>query len=256
MTGKSYLFVDGAYLKGALESQRRFFFDSEPIINYTGLLADCQKAFYYDALPGRKCSQTEEEHQVVLDEAERMLFEISSTPSWHVNVGFTKGQGKRIKQQGVDVQLAINALMHRIRGNCERIVLIAGDLDFHPLAEALVEAGAYLELLCEHSSVAPELRHAVDKVTYFTPKNGGEYAVNWKNTIIRCTQQSAETTPQVTLVKEGVVADGTAKILHDGSMAHLVYRTKGMNMFHLMSHESAEKLEFHATIELPYIKWR
>jgi uncharacterized LabA/DUF88 family protein len=255
MTGNSYLFVDGGYLRGALESLRKNFFDVDPSINYSGILEDCQKAFYYDAYPGKKNSQSAEEHEAALDEAEQSFSVISSTPSWHVNVGFTRGQGKRIRQKGVDVRLAIEALMHRIRGNCDRVVLLAGDLDFHPLAVALVEAGAYVDLLCERASVSDELCQAVDRVTFLSPKKGGKYAKNWQNISLGCTQENSESIPQGTLVKEGSVVDGEAKIIYDGSKARLVYKTKGMKMYHMMSLDCADKLEYYSTIELPFIKW-
>jgi hypothetical protein len=41
----------------------------------------------------------------------------------------------------VDVQLAVDMLMHRFTGVVSRAVLIAGDLDFLPIVESLVQLG-------------------------------------------------------------------------------------------------------------------
>lgn len=255
MNSTSYMFVDGGYLKRVLEGMRDNFYGTEPKINYRGLQGDCRKAFYYDAYPGRKSSQDDDEFQASLDRAEEMFSEISSTPGWHVVTGFTKGRGKRVRQKGVDTRLAIDALMHRIRGNFDEIILVAGDLDFQPLAMALVESGAYVTLLCERSSVSDELRHAVDKVLFLGPSNASKYASNWKDCNRSFRQQNDDTLQKGKLVKEGSYLGGPVAVVQNESGVHFSYKTEQMRMYHEKTFTSLKQAIYFASAELPTLQW-
>ena len=261
ISNKSYLFVDGSYLKKILKLFQEKFYDDEPdpIIFCECIKGNSEKAFYYDAYPGRKKDEPYEDYQSRTQVAEEEFSEISSKPGWHVNVGFTKGQGKRVRQKGVDVQLAIDALMHRIRGNCDHITLLAGDLDFHPLAKALVEAGAFLKLLCDPTSVSDELRQAVDSVEYITPRNTSKYVRNWpnRNREIQLTQVNDSDLPQGEVFKNGIFSNGSAEIIKsDDNNAHLIIKYRNTNSHHQqMTYNCPEKLLFYARYERPDIKW-
>jgi hypothetical protein len=63
----------------------------------------------------------------------------------------------RFKQVGVDVALAIGTVASLERDCWRRLVLVAGDGDFCPLADFVVEAGAELVLVGNHSTTSREL---------------------------------------------------------------------------------------------------
>jgi uncharacterized LabA/DUF88 family protein len=48
-------------------------------------------------------------------------------------------------------------LRHGFDGNMEKAVLLAGDLDFRPIVEALVRRGVFVEVWYEKNSAAQEL---------------------------------------------------------------------------------------------------
>lgn len=97
-------------------------------------------------------------------------------PSWVVNLqrssGFilrlskTTQKGRQTKQQGVDVQLAIEAIQHSHRGTMTKCGLFSGDGDFLPLIDALTNNGTIVSVHSfsnpEKGSVTPELRNRAD----------------------------------------------------------------------------------------------
>jgi hypothetical protein len=67
--------------------------------------------------------------------------EIRALDRFHVALGEIKGRGRNRRQKRVDVRLAVDMLMHTFRGNMDNATLLAGDVDFIPLIEALVREG-------------------------------------------------------------------------------------------------------------------
>jgi len=58
--------------------------------------------------------------------------------------------------------LATDMLTHGYDGNMEKAILLAGDLDFRPIIEALVRRGVLTEIWFEPKSAAKELPGAAD----------------------------------------------------------------------------------------------
>jgi len=171
----TYLFVDGAWLEATkLEYERRWKLPAPMTINYAGLKAevDALKCFYYDAPPDRKEKESEQAFAEKLARAEARFNEIESHDGWHVNFGMSRAEGNLLRQKGVDVKLAIDAVSHRIKGNFSTAVILAGDLDFLPLIRALVELGAWVTLYTDILKVPKELKSAADSRRYLAPLTG------------------------------------------------------------------------------------
>jgi len=154
---EGYAFVDGGYLFASLQKLSGDLgwdhppgLDVDILMNSTG----CRKLFYYDALPSDG-DGTNPEHEARLAWNEA----VTAIRGGHAFHGKLKRHRRRgNSQKAVDVQLAVDALIHVSRGNCRRVLLIAGDADFIPLIEALVDAGAFVEVWAFDTSCAPELK--------------------------------------------------------------------------------------------------
>lgn len=92
--------------------------------------------------------------------------EIQTLDGFVVRTGQIKRKGTIVKQQGVDVKLAIDAIQHAHKGNMKSCVIYSGDGDFIPLVDALVEAGIFVTVASfanpDKGDVAPTLRAKAD----------------------------------------------------------------------------------------------
>jgi uncharacterized LabA/DUF88 family protein len=174
MKGETYLFVDGAWLEMTrMEYQRKWFPMDQLTTSYRSLRrypsVISTKAFYYDAFPEQKGRQSPEAFAAELTAAEARFRDIESNDGWHVNFGLSRAMKKSLRQKGVDVKLAIDAVTHRMRGNCDKVAIVTGDLDFLPLIRSLVELGAWVTLITDPMKAPLELCSAADERCYLTP---------------------------------------------------------------------------------------
>lgn len=159
----SYLFIDAGCLRAAIEriSERYFGVKDAVTVQYGMLRNSFTKAFYYDAVPAK--GHDEEEH-VWLSRIEPQMNAINAIKSadgFHAQTGDLRG--KKARQKKVDVQIAVDMLLHTVRQNMEQCTLLAGDVDFQPLLEALIREGMYVTLWHpEHA--AADLVNAADSV--------------------------------------------------------------------------------------------
>ncbi len=162
-----YLFVDGAYLRERLEGlATRYLQGDRPDIDYRVMFRNLwppevggpEKVLYFDCRPPQRKSEHEGEYNQRVALADQTFRTLRALPGCHVILGETKQQ----KQKGVDVHLAVQALMHVFRRNTRKLGLLAGDLDFKPLVDALVLEGAYVTLIYDPRTTARELIDAAD----------------------------------------------------------------------------------------------
>src|SRR5258708_30770666 len=69
---------------------------------------------------------------------------------------------KEPRQKEVDILLAVDMLTHGFNGSMQKAVLVAGDLDFRRIVEALVRNGVFVEIWYRRTSIAPDLPGAAD----------------------------------------------------------------------------------------------
>lgn len=186
---KPYLFVDGAYLRRALENISQRYFDGETVpIEPAFLALGYEKTFYYDCLPikrearpaeeGRpeEAGETEEEYDQRTAPQRDFHNRLRAAPGVHVFEGELRGQKKsRRRQKKVDVAIAVDMMTHSARRNMTRAALITGDLDFEPLLRALVMDGMFVTLRYEAATCSDELKWAADEHKRIKIKDAWEW---------------------------------------------------------------------------------
>lgn len=164
-----YLFIDGGCLRAELARfGERYLGGVLPVIDYGQFSNGHTKTFYYDALPVPVDLEnpTPEEAARLADAlAEQAL--LRSLPDWHVYSGEVRGKKRR--QKKVDILIAVHMLSHALRGNMEQATLLASDLDFEPLIDAMVQNGMTITLWHPTTKTVPELLHAADRVKPIWP---------------------------------------------------------------------------------------
>lgn len=166
-SSQTYLFIDGGYLDRTLAAHSDHFFGTKLKLNLGYLGGRALKCFYYDAYPSQKNGEPDADFKTRLSETEKKFNYLSSHAGWHVNPGFTRGSGKKMRQKGVDVQLAVDALTHSAARNCRWVILLTGDLDFLPLVRALVQEGVYVTLWHDPRSSSKDLVREADSHELF-----------------------------------------------------------------------------------------
>ncbi len=110
-------------------------------------------------------------------EVERWLNRNDRERDTHVRRGFVAGKANR-RQKVVDVKLAVDAMMGASRSTYDAAILVTGDGDFAPLADAIGELGPLVAACSFKDKLSDELRRAVDRVGYL-PDDPAAWA-GWK----------------------------------------------------------------------------
>lgn len=120
------------------------------------------RLFFYDAIDE---DDAEEEAQ-----QRDYLRRVEALNDTMVVVGeVRRGASKNREQKGVDVQLAIDALLMASRGDIEAVILVTGDADFAPLAEAVRRIGPHVIVAAYPKSLAKSLGAAADRFSDIGP---------------------------------------------------------------------------------------
>lgn len=158
-----YLFVDGGYWREMLKRFSERYFPGEMILlNYGAITSPFQKTFYYDCLPRRKEGDTEQSHEERTAEQEALFRLLKTLSGVHVFQGSVKGEGDKSRQKMIDTMMAVDLLTHSHRKNVAYMALIAGDLDFKPIVDALVQNGTYVTLLYDDRHASADLIDSAD----------------------------------------------------------------------------------------------
>ena len=163
MADDAYLFIDGEYLRQIHRQAMLDFFgvEGELDISEAKRMAGAIRAFFYDSIDETpRQSETEEECRARVAPLQDFVRRTSALSGVHVRLGTVTG--KRRRQKEVDVLLATDMLTHGFNGSMKTAVLLAGDLDFRPIVEALVRNGVFVEVWYHRSSIAAELPGAAD----------------------------------------------------------------------------------------------
>lgn len=159
-----YLFVDGGALRGKLTNLSKKYFGGVDLeIAFQALANSARKVFYYDALPVREPSESEEVYEARI-KLNRALFDAAaSVDRVHVYEGDARRRRKRgLEQKKVDVMLTVDMLTHSFRKNMHQATLLTGDNDFKPLIDALIQDGMFVTLWYPTGETSRELMQAAD----------------------------------------------------------------------------------------------
>jgi uncharacterized LabA/DUF88 family protein len=165
MADETYLFIDGKYLREIHGQIIKYLFDEIAGIDLTQLKtqAQAQRVFFYDCendIKGER--ESEVDFQARKSKQDAYFQTIQALPGFHLRLGTLTGKRPRLRQKEVDVQLAVDMLTHGFNRNMNKAVLLAGDLDFRPIVEALVRNGVFVEVWYERASAAKDLFWAAD----------------------------------------------------------------------------------------------
>jgi uncharacterized LabA/DUF88 family protein len=161
----TYLFIDGEYMRRVYKEAMQSVFAQDGEINFYTLKSQAvaKRVFFYDCLDDlERAGETEPDYKSRVGKQESFFDGIRALSGFHVRLGSLKGTPKKPRQKEVDVLLASDMLTHGYDGNMARAVLIAGDLDFRPIVEALVRRGVFVDVWFEMRSGAKELPTAAD----------------------------------------------------------------------------------------------
>ena len=161
-----YLFVDGNCLRIHLLNFSRRYAEGKALgINWKQLKGQYEKVFYYDAIPVQDEAETAEQHAArnsSISELHKLISEVDGYRVYEGDARKRSGKGSGLEQKKVDVMIAVDMLTHTIRRNMSRVGLLAGDLDFKPLLDALVSEGMFITLIFPPRFTSKELQRAAD----------------------------------------------------------------------------------------------
>jgi uncharacterized LabA/DUF88 family protein len=167
-TDIKYLYIDGAYLDRIIGNFSKEFFGGDPIpIDYAKIRSTigAKRVFYYQGIPLKMDSESEEDYELRIGNQIERLGEISILDGYFVREGVVRCEGKRKRQKKVDILIAVDMLTHSIRGTMDRAILLSGDFDFQPLVDALVQTGMITMIYCDKRSASEDLISSADSCT-------------------------------------------------------------------------------------------
>jgi uncharacterized LabA/DUF88 family protein len=159
-----YLFVDGGSLRGKLDNVSRAYFNGNSFnLDFTRLVSDFTKVFYYDAVPVRNEGEAEDIYHARIRPQRQLLDSAAGVDRIHVYEGDARKRRKvGLEQKKVDVMIAVDMLTHTFRHNMHKATLLTGDNDFKPLIDALVQEGMFVTLWYPCGETSKELMNAAD----------------------------------------------------------------------------------------------
>lgn len=168
-----YLFIDGGFIE-KMPQKTASFFDmdlSSSQFDYRIMCAGFQRTFYYDALPIRQAGETDDDFEEKFEARLKLFERINRTPYVHTREGVTTARSKMraLQQKGVDILLAIDVFKQASLGNMSEAHIMATDLDFFPLFEALRDTRVSVHLHCYTPETSDDLMALADVVIPITP---------------------------------------------------------------------------------------
>ena len=134
------------------------------------------RLFFYDAIdeggPTEEGQQEETQQRDYLRRVEALNDTIVIVGQVRRRTSKNKEQKENKEQKGVDVQLAIDALLMASRGDIEAVILVTGDADFAPLADAIRRIGPHVIVAAYPKSLASSLKAAADTFEDIGPVGG------------------------------------------------------------------------------------
>jgi hypothetical protein len=150
----AYGYIDGTYLLKRYQDSMTSVFGTAPNIDFGKVRSSLRlkRLYFYDCEAGPN-DVWQKQQQDALSECD-FCFPRMGT----LGRGFKKDR----QQKEVDVLLAVDMLRSAYSGVLTEALLIAGDLDYRPVIEALVDRGVIVKLLYDPRSINKGLFNAVD----------------------------------------------------------------------------------------------
>jgi uncharacterized LabA/DUF88 family protein len=137
-----YLFIDGACLRTILDDYSQIYFGGETMdLNFAQFTGHFSKVFYYDSTPGQKHKESNADYEARMPPIMRQFDALAMLDRFHVSLGSSYLRNKVLHQKKVDIMIATDMLTHTFHKHMHGSTLLASDLDFKPLVDALVQNG-------------------------------------------------------------------------------------------------------------------
>ncbi|MGD1808178.1 NYN domain-containing protein [Dapis sp. BLCC M126] len=225
----TYLFIDGGYLRDKYEKATSKWFNNDIVdvrnINFAAIKSHfkAKKVFYYDCLDEiQNKNEKDEDFEARKSKQKDDFNQIRSLEGYHVKLGSLVGTPNNKRQKEVDVLLTVDMMNHTIRNNMTNAVLIAGDRDFKPVVESLVNMGMYVKIASDPRSTSSEFRYAADN---YIPLSFDNY-YSWSSQELRnkypfpkpykmalqFVTKPSQPCDDANLLKQGKVNDDTVKL--------------------------------------------
>jgi len=259
----AYLFVDGGYLRMVWQERMVPFVGEQVQISYPRLITCAsmyvRKVMYYDCLDDiARDSEPEEEYRRRVERQEKVFNEIRSLDRYHVQLGTLRGTQRRRRQKEVDVLLTVDMLTNAFRQNFTTAVLLAGDLDFKPVVQNLVQNGTDVLVLWDARSGSEELAFAADSQRRITLDD----LWNWSDHLLRSgsenlfpKRENLVNEPLSHAVRQGVAGDRKFSVYEEGEKFIWYFLpSPGVQSLKLVYH-SFETLERYVIDDFGPITW-
>lgn len=159
----TYVFIDGSYVREAVDLAMREIFDVPGDLAPEEIMpSDAFRAYFYDCVDDlKRTGEAEIEFSARLAAQEARFSRMRERPGLHLRLGTLAGSRRR-RQKEVDILLATDMLTHGFNRSMTHAILVTGDLDFRPVVETLVRSGVFVYVWYEKRSAAKELHLASD----------------------------------------------------------------------------------------------
>lgn len=167
----NYLFIDAGYLRRVITDVLEPFVGQKLEINWSAVKVKCsaQRVFYYDCIDEiKRDNENQKQYEERLKNQHETIDYIREQDSYHVRLGTISGNAKRRRQNEVDVLLAVDMLMHSHNKNMNTAFLLAGDLDFKPVVDSLIQLGTRVSIVCHKRNTSKKLAYSADSRLYLS----------------------------------------------------------------------------------------
>ncbi|MDQ3817615.1 MAG: NYN domain-containing protein [Acidobacteriota bacterium] len=276
----TYTFIDGGYLRRRHSDITKKWFGSEaPIyfpffIDRLNTLIDpyprfvpldrgdlieplTPKIFYYDCLDEE---QRQDEDKAAFDkriqEQSDFLKSIRNVFGCHIRLGTLKGSRRIRRQKEVDILLAVDMMVHAAQKNMSRAVLFAGDQDFKPVVESLVQLGIFVQIIGEAKTTSRELTWAAsayNKMGFSDFYACTPVALRPQFPIPQYSNYARTDLKTSSPIKEGTLGERRCA-LYNTDHGFIAYLT-GPNKTEFYQHSDLERLELYLDLEFGSIIW-
>jgi hypothetical protein len=161
------------------------------------------------------------------------------------------------RQKEVDVALAVDMLTHAFNHNMGWAHLIAGDLDFRPLVQALVRLGIYVTVWSRHTSASSGLRWAADNAQNITVEGLHHWCVDTFRATYPLPALTNDQPPiPADIIGEGVYPAGNVVLFRESPSGSYVMRVLAPPQQFRVVHADRQCLETFFELEFGKVQWR
>lgn len=252
---QTYLFIDGGYVQRRYEDAVRAWFGDSGEIDFPTLMRSypAGRSFYYYCLDEERGKGEEEtDYRARIAEQKAHLNKVRKAPGCHIRRGVLKGEGKEKRQKKVDVLLAVDMLTHAANKNMTKALLLAGDLDFQPAVESLVQLGIFVELIADDKHTALDLAWSASSYTKLTFKDyysWSTYALKEKFPLPRTDQGGLLVLEGAVVLKTGSLNGEAVTLYQSGGKTYLCPSSAGRDTPVYYVHNDVERLKLYLDLQ-------